>query len=113
MWRRYKEVYYIQEITRVSSERTVLTTTRQPPVSTVLDVNLLGPLYFARIAAAYLRHGKKPEEDKSIVLLSSVAGFIDTPGLFAYGVRISSLCSLQPEGIRRHTQPLLTLAADD
>jgi len=102
-----------KEITRAPSGRIKLITTPQPPASTVLDVNLLGPLYFARIAAAYLHHNKKPEEDKSIVLLSSVAGFIDSPGLFAYGVRISSLCSLQPERIRRHTRLLLTLAAND
>jgi NAD(P)-dependent dehydrogenase (short-subunit alcohol dehydrogenase family) len=47
-------------------------------------VNLTGSLYFARIAAVYLKEGAKPAEDKSLVLLSSTAGFKETPGLFAY-----------------------------
>lgn len=60
-----------------------------------------------------MHHNNKLEEDKSIVLLSSAAGLIDSPGLFAYGVRTSSFCSLQPERIRSHTQSLLTLAANN
>ena len=55
----------------------------------MIDVNLLGPLYFVRIAVAYLKHNKQPTDDKSILLCSSVAGFCDSPGLFAYGVRKS------------------------
>jgi NAD(P)-dependent dehydrogenase (short-subunit alcohol dehydrogenase family) len=47
-------------------------------------VNLVGTLYFSRIAAVYLHQNAKPHEDKSLVLLSSVAGFIETPGLFCY-----------------------------
>ena len=57
----------------------------------MIDVNLVGPLYFVRVAVAYLKHNKQPTDDKSILLFSSVAGFYDSPGLFAYGVRISSL----------------------
>ena len=53
----------------------------------MIDVNLVGPLYFVRIAVAYLKHNKQPTDDKSILLFSSVAGFCDSPGLFAYGVR--------------------------
>jgi NAD(P)-dependent dehydrogenase (short-subunit alcohol dehydrogenase family) len=52
----------------------------------VLDVNLLGTLYFARIAAVYLRQGAQPGDDKSLVLMSSAAGFKDTPGMFVYQV---------------------------
>ena len=55
----------------------------------MIDVNLVGPLYFVRIAVAYLKHNKQPTDDKSILLFSSVAGFCDSPGLFAYGVRKS------------------------
>lgn len=47
---------------------------------------MVGPLYFARVATAYLKHNKQPEDDKSIVLFSSAAGFCDAPGLFAYAV---------------------------
>jgi len=50
----------------------------------VIDVNLNGPIYFTRIASAYLRHDAKPSESKSITLLSSVAGFIDAAGLPVY-----------------------------
>ena len=54
----------------------------------VVDVNLKGPLYFARIASVYLRQpGDQAETgpgDKSISLVSSVAGFREDPGLFVY-----------------------------
>jgi len=63
----------------------------QPPSTLVLDVNLLGPLYFARIAAVYLRHNAQTTDDKSIILLSSAAGFLGTPGLATYSVRCPSL----------------------
>ncbi|CBF75878.1 hypothetical protein AN3564.2 [Aspergillus nidulans FGSC A4] len=51
----------------------------------VLDVNLLGCLYTARIASVYLRQNRsEPEADRSIILISSVAGFKESPGLFVY-----------------------------
>jgi NAD(P)-dependent dehydrogenase (short-subunit alcohol dehydrogenase family) len=56
----------------------------QKPSNKVIDVNLTGTLYFARIAAVYLKEGAKSNEDKSLVLLSSTAGFKESPGLFAY-----------------------------
>jgi NAD(P)-dependent dehydrogenase (short-subunit alcohol dehydrogenase family) len=49
-------------------------------------VNLLGTLYFSRIAVVYLRHGLTVEDDKSLVLLSSVSGFKETPGMPVYEV---------------------------
>jgi NAD(P)-dependent dehydrogenase (short-subunit alcohol dehydrogenase family) len=57
---------------------------KQKPPTRVLDVNLVGTLYFSRIAAVYLRTNAHPSDDKSLVLISSAAGFKDTPGLFAY-----------------------------
>lgn len=56
----------------------------QKPSTKCLDVNLLGTLYFSRIAAVYLKQGASPKEDKSLLLLSSTAGFKETPGLFVY-----------------------------
>lgn len=56
----------------------------QKPSNKVIDVNLTGTLYFARIAAVYLKEGAKGSDDKSLLLLSSTAGFKETPGLFAY-----------------------------
>lgn len=58
----------------------------QAPTSKVIDVNLLGSLYFSRIAAVYLRWGQACSRDKSIALISSVAGFKDAPGIFVYQV---------------------------
>ena len=39
-----------------------------------LEVNLLGPCYFARIASVYLAHANETKEDKSIIFFSSIAG---------------------------------------
>ncbi|OAP56326.1 hypothetical protein AYL99_09505 [Fonsecaea erecta] len=61
-----------------------LTSVREVPNQKVLDVNLLGSLYFARIACVYLRQGRKDGDDKSLILFSSVAGFKESPGLFVY-----------------------------
>lgn len=57
---------------------------RKAPSTAVLDVNLIGTLYFAHIAAVYLRQNSSPTDDKSLILLSSVAGFQESPGLFVY-----------------------------
>ena len=51
-----------------------------------LDVNVIGSLHFARIAAVFLRAGRKEGEDRSLVLLSSVNAFRESPGLFIYQV---------------------------
>lgn len=55
----------------------------QHPPELVLDVNLRGTLYFAHIALQYLGAGRDGA-DKSLTLLSSQAGFKETPGLFVY-----------------------------
>jgi len=58
---------------------------KEPSVAT-LEVNLKGVLYFARIACTYLAHGQDLEApmDKSLTLLSSVAGFKESPGIPVY-----------------------------
>lgn len=61
-----------------------LESVKAKPTTKCLDVNLLGTLYFSRIAAVYLKQGAGVKEDKSLVLLSSTAGFKETPGLFVY-----------------------------
>ncbi|KAF2105106.1 NAD(P)-binding protein [Rhizodiscina lignyota] len=51
----------------------------------VIDINVMGVLHFARIAAVFLRDGiKKGEENRSLTLLSSVNAFRESPGLFLY-----------------------------
>jgi NAD(P)-dependent dehydrogenase (short-subunit alcohol dehydrogenase family) len=52
-----------------------------------LEVNLWGTCMFARIAVVYLKHAKKEGEDKSLTLISSAAGFRESPGLWMYQVR--------------------------
>lgn len=49
-----------------------------------IDVNLIGTAMFARIAVVYLRHGKQEGEDKSLTLISSAAGFRESPGIPLY-----------------------------
>ncbi|KAH7020498.1 short-chain dehydrogenase/reductase SDR [Ilyonectria destructans] len=57
-----------------------------PPTTRVLEVNLFGTLYFTHVALAAMRPGSIPQlsDDKSITLISSVAGFKESPGLFTY-----------------------------
>lgn len=50
----------------------------------VLDINLKGPIYFARIASVYLREGGQHGGDKSLTFTSSVGGFREDPGLWVY-----------------------------
>jgi len=57
---------------------------KQVPDARTLNVNLLGPLYFARVAAVYLRQGETKDDDKSIILTSSIAAFKETPGMPVY-----------------------------
>ncbi|KAI4861166.1 putative 3-hydroxyacyl-CoA dehydrogenase [Hypoxylon rubiginosum] len=55
------------------------------PSTDLVDINLTGVLYFARIAAVYLRQGNDGRaQDKSICLLGSVASFKEQGGLFVY-----------------------------
>ncbi|KAM5354815.1 hypothetical protein ACJ41O_001461 [Fusarium nematophilum] len=57
----------------------------RPPTTKVLDVNLIGTLYFTHIALAAMRPDSNSQgTDKSITLISSVAGFKEAPGLFTY-----------------------------
>ena len=67
----------------------------KPPPLTALDVNLKGVLYFARAASVYLRQNRQAGEDKSLLLLSSVAGFKESPGLFVYQVSFTTFMCLQ------------------
>ncbi|EMC97807.1 hypothetical protein BAUCODRAFT_573830 [Baudoinia panamericana UAMH 10762] len=62
---------------------------KEEPVKSVkvADVNLKGPLYFARLASVYLRQQSSQDgtsTDKSLTLVSSVAGFREDPGLYVY-----------------------------
>ena len=55
-----------------------------PQPTTTLDINLLGVLYFIRIALPYLKIERTGDEDKSVVIVGSAAGFRESPGLPIY-----------------------------
>jgi len=68
----------------------------------VLDVNLLGTLHFARIAAVFLRESRQENSNKSLTLLSSVNAFRDSPGLYLYQTSKHAI-----QGILRSTRKTL------
>lgn len=56
-------------------------TAKQPNTFT-LDVNLVGVIFFSHLAVSYLPQGNEGGiRDKSLTLLSSHAGFKETPGM--------------------------------
>lgn len=96
-----------------------LESVRQAPTENLrtMDVCLLGPLYFSRIASVYLRQSGTSDRasnaglDKSLTLVSSVAGFTEAPGLTVYsaakhgvlGLMRSlrrTLCNASPHAVR-------------
>ncbi|KAF4121449.1 NAD(P)-dependent dehydrogenase, short-chain alcohol dehydrogenase family [Geosmithia morbida] len=62
----------------------------QPPVKPdlkVLDVNLIGPIYTAKLAIHYFRRQPDDDEhDRCLILKSSMAGYIDMPPYPQYNV---------------------------
>ncbi|KUI53237.1 Short-chain dehydrogenase reductase 5 [Cytospora mali] len=78
---------------------------REPvPLKEHIDINLVSVLSFCRIALAYMK-ASKPEQDstslsKSIVLVSSIAGITEAPGLISYSTSkhgvIGLMRSLRP-----------------
>ena len=66
-------------------------TIKNPGNTKVIDINLMGSLNFARIAAVFLRDGLQKGENRSLTLLSSVNAFRDSPGLYLYQVRRRSV----------------------
>jgi len=63
-----------------------LETVKETPSTATLNVNLKGTLMFARVAMAYMKEGRTETDDKSLVLMSSIAGFKETPGVSTYTV---------------------------
>ncbi|CAG9939961.1 unnamed protein product [Clonostachys rosea f. rosea IK726] len=60
-------------------------TIETPPPTVIIDVNFTGVLYFARIAAVFLRQGNEDGKDKSLTIVGSIASFKEQAGLFVYG----------------------------
>ena len=67
---------------------------QEPDIDDSLDVNLRAPILFSRIASVYLRQQPPTQNgdsntaestpNKSLTLVSSVAGFTEAPGLAVY-----------------------------
>ncbi|KAH7367041.1 hypothetical protein B0T11DRAFT_315576 [Plectosphaerella cucumerina] len=63
------------------------------PIYNTININLTSVVSFCRIALAYMKKDKTTDPSKapqapfskSIVLVSSIAGLLESPGLFAYG----------------------------
>ncbi|KAL1590933.1 hypothetical protein WHR41_00411 [Cladosporium halotolerans] len=73
-----------------------------PGNTKVLDVNVLGTLHFARIAAVFLRAQKAELSNRTLTFLSSVNAFRDSPGLFLYQTSKHAI-----QGILRSTRKTL------
>lgn len=67
---------------------TIDTVGEQQAPTAVIDVNLMGSANFSRIAVVFLRDGmtdaEKTSKEKSLLLLSSVNAFRESPGLYMY-----------------------------
>ncbi|KAK3109851.1 hypothetical protein LTR53_016453 [Teratosphaeriaceae sp. CCFEE 6253] len=107
---------------KMFNDELTLESVRQEPAKSmaVVDVNLKGPLYFARLASVYLKQpdlnakGSTAAADKSLTLVSSVAGFREDPGLHVYiaskhGV-LGLMRSLRGNLINAHPNPIRTNA---
>ncbi|KAF7195361.1 Short-chain dehydrogenase/reductase ascJ [Pseudocercospora fuligena] len=74
----------------------------------VLDVNLKGPIYFARIASVYLRQGDQ-SGDRSLLFTSSVGGFREDPGLWVYAPTKHGVLGLMRVVRERFARPPFSL----
>lgn len=82
-------------------------------ISSLINANLPGILYFVRPATACLKENHKFDKhttaenidsSKGITLVSSVAGFIESPGLFSYAVSKHGVLGLM-SALRPFTAP--------
>lgn len=84
----------------------------------MIDIDLNGSMYFARLAVAYLKENhdisgtradpKAINSPKCITLVSSVAGFTEAPGLFAYSSAKHGVLGLM-RALRAYVAPLYGL----
>lgn len=83
----------------------------------MVDINLTGILYFARLSLAYLKHKNNPTHhsnpstqspSKSITFIASSAGFKGFPGLFAYSASKHGVLGLM-RALRPHTPSVFSV----
>lgn len=78
-------------------------TVSEPGNTNVMDVSVHGTLNFCRIAGVFLREGLgKGKDNKSVVLLSSVNAFRESPGLYMYQTSKHAI-----QGILRSSRKIL------
>ncbi|CAD0106231.1 unnamed protein product [Aureobasidium uvarum] len=75
----------------VDQRLTLESVRKEPDIDDSLNVNLRGPILFSRLASVYLRQPPLNDKssstaaaNKSLTLVSSVAGFTEAPGLAIY-----------------------------
>lgn len=82
----------------------------EAPPMLVMDVNLRGTIFVTRVAVHFLRKSLQAhqgtQKDASILLVSSVAGFGEFPGLFQYSATKHGVYGLfrSTKGFLQHTE---------
>ncbi|EDN03456.1 predicted protein [Histoplasma mississippiense (nom. inval.)] len=57
------------------------------PDTTIFDVNLTGTIYTAKLAIHYFRRQSlEPDRDRCLILIGSIAGYLDLPGSATYSM---------------------------
>ena len=75
-------------------ELTLETVGQSPDTFAVLDVNLIGTIYFARVAVVFLRNDREEGDDRSLTIMSSVNAWRESPGLYMY--QVNTICRSAP-----------------
>ncbi|KAH0367310.1 NAD(P)-binding protein, partial [Aureobasidium melanogenum] len=86
----------------VDESLTLESVRKEPDINASLNVNLKGPILFSRLASVYLRQDKTstPAKNKSLTLVSSVAGFTEAPGVLIkppHAIRTNAICPWMTE----------------
>lgn len=77
-------------LTATNSKANILTQQEPRPIANGININLTSVLAFSRLALAYMKPQPEPSATnthpltKSIVLVSSIAGIAEAPGMFTY-----------------------------
>ncbi|KIH87784.1 oxidoreductase, short chain dehydrogenase [Sporothrix brasiliensis 5110] len=95
-------------LANIGMASTCLTQRPQEPTElrSRLDINLTSVLLFSRMALAYMKASPQDGTSRSMVLVSSIAGITEAPGLFAYSTAkhgvIGLMRALRPYAPRRY-----------
>ncbi|RFU26279.1 hypothetical protein B7463_g10046, partial [Scytalidium lignicola] len=76
----------------------------------ILDVNVIGTIYTAKLAAYYFHKQPKDIFDRCLILTSSIMAYIDTYGVPSYGVSKHAVRGLMCTLRRRHLMRVNSIA---